>query len=143
MLPEQEYDYVKHLALYRLEKAKEDYNVAVLTLEHEQYRSANNRAYDAIYHAITAVLAIDRIAFKRHKDTLGHFNKEYVKNDIFPREIGHRVAVSQEIRQASDYDDFYIATKSEAAEQVETAKMVIDLIETYLNQKFIEREKSI
>ena len=141
MLPEQEYDYIKHLALYRLEKAKEDYGVAMLTLEHEQYRSANNRAYYAIYHAITAVLAIDQIAFKRHKDTLGHFNKEYVKNGIFPREIGHRVAVAQEIRQASDYDDFYIATKSEAVEQVETAKRVIDLIERYLAERFAQREK--
>ena len=69
---EQEQDYIKHLALYRLDKAKEDYAVAELTMANEQYRSANNRAYYAIYHAITAVLAIDKIAFKRHKDTLGH-----------------------------------------------------------------------
>ncbi len=135
MLPEQEQDYIKHLALYRLEKAKEDYQVAALTLEHEQYRSANNRAYYAIYHAITAVLALEQIAYKRHKDTLGHFNKEYVKNHIFPRELGHRVAIAHEIRQASDYDDFYIATKAEAAEQIETAKLVIDVIEQYLNEK--------
>lgn len=135
---EKEEDYTKHLAFYRLEKAKEDYTVALLTLEHEQYRSSNNRAYYAIYHAITSVLAIDKIAFKRHKDTLGHFNKEYVKNNIFPRELGHRVAIAQEIRQASDYDDFYIATKAEAMEQLETARQVIDLVEAYLQEKFRE-----
>lgn len=135
---EKEEDYRKHLAFYRLEKAKEDYTVALLTLEHEQYRSSNNRAYYAIYHAITSVLAIDKIAFKRHKDTLGHFNKEYVKNNIFPRELGHRVAIAQEIRQASDYDDFYIATKAEAMEQLETARQVIDLVEAYLQEKFRE-----
>ena len=47
----------------------------------------------------------------------------------------------QEIRQASDYGDFYIATKSEAVEQVETAKLVIDLIERYLAERFAQREK--
>ena len=133
---EQEQDYIRHLAFYRLDKAKEDYDTAELTMANEQYRSANNRAYYAIYHAITAVLAVDKIAFKRHKDTLGHFNKEYVKNNIFPRELGHRVAVAHEIRQASDYDDFYIATKVEAAEQLETARMVIEVIEEYLQEKF-------
>ncbi len=69
------------------------------------------------------------------KIQLGHFNREYVKNRIFPREIGHRVAIAHEIRQASDYDDFYIATKAEATEQIETAKLVIDLVEKYLNEK--------
>ncbi len=73
MRPEEEQEYINHLALYRLDKAKEDYQVAILTLEHEQYRSANNRAYYAIYHAITAVLALDQIAFKRHKDTIRTF----------------------------------------------------------------------
>lgn len=139
MQPDQE-DYTKHLALYRLEKAKEDFAVAELTLEHEQYRSANNRAYYAIYHAITAILALDKVAFKRHKDTLGHFNKEYVKNNIFPRELGHRIAVAQEIRQASDYDDFYIATRAQAVEQIETAKRVIELVEQYLQEKLIYEE---
>lgn len=137
-----ENDYTRQLALYRLEKAKEDYDVAVLTIEHGQYRSSNNRSYYAIYHAITAVLALDKIAFKRHKDTLGHFNKEYVKNNIFPRELGHRVAVAQEIRQASDYDDFYVATRIEAEEQLKTAKMVIDLVETYL-QKQLNQQTEI
>ena len=47
----------------------------------------------------------------------------------------------QEIRQASDYDDFYIATKSEAVEQVETAKLVIDLIERYLAERFAQEKE--
>lgn len=135
MLPEQKNEYLIQLALYRLEKAKEDYDSAVLTREHGQYRNANNRAYYAIYHAITAVLAMDEIAFKRHKDTLGHFNKNYVKEGIFPWELGHRIAVAQEIRQLSDYDDFYVATRAEVEEQIETAKMVIDLIALYLQEK--------
>ena len=46
-----------------------------MTFASEQYRAANNRAYYSIFHSICAVLAKEGIAFKRHKDTIGYFNK--------------------------------------------------------------------
>ena len=33
---------------------------------------------------------IEPIAFKKHKDTLGYFNKNYVNKEIVPREIGRK-----------------------------------------------------
>ena len=38
---------------------------------------------------------------------------------------------AEEIRHASDYDDFYIATKEKAEEQIATAKELIEQVETY------------
>ena len=35
----------------------------------------------------------------------------------------------------SDYDDFYIASKDEAFEQIETAEMIINAVEVYLTSK--------
>ena len=72
---------------YRLQVAKEDLKSAQVLLEAEAYRGANNRAYYAIFHAISAVLATEGIAFKRHKDTLAYFNKNYVATEIFPRDL--------------------------------------------------------
>ncbi|MDE5933616.1 MAG: HEPN domain-containing protein, partial [Lachnospiraceae bacterium] len=57
--------------------AEEDLETAHLLLDAKQYRGANNRAYYSIYHTIDAILSIDEIAFKRHKDTLAYFNKQY------------------------------------------------------------------
>ena len=48
-----------------------------------QLKGANNRAYYAIYYAISAVHALDGYAYKRHKDALENFNKEYVKTEVF------------------------------------------------------------
>ena len=48
-----------------------------------QLKGANNRAYYAIYYAISAVHALDGNAYKRHKDALENFNKEYVKTEVF------------------------------------------------------------
>ena len=45
---------------------------------------------------------------------MANFNKNYVKTEIFPRKLGKKIVESEEIRHASDYDDFYIATREEA-----------------------------
>ena len=122
----------RDLARYRLEEARELLVVAKENLENGHYKSANNRAYYAVYHAVNAVLAIDQIAFKKHKDTMAHFNKEYVRTDKFPKDLGKRVGKVQEVRHASDYDDFYIASKSETEEQIATAEELIEKVEVFL-----------
>lgn len=78
-----------------------------------EYKGANNRAYYAIFHAINAVHALKGNAFKRHKDAIANFNKDYVKTEIFSRDIGRKISEAEEIRHASDYDDFYIASREE------------------------------
>ena len=42
-----------------------------------------NRAYYAIFHAINAIHAVDGNGYKRHKDTIANFNKQYVETEIF------------------------------------------------------------
>lgn len=101
-------------------------------MEAGEYRGANNRAYYGIYHAISAIHALDGNAYKRHKDALANFNKKYIKTEIFPRTLGRRIAEAEEIRHASDYDDFYIATREEAEEQIATAKELVERIEEYV-----------
>lgn len=120
------------VARHRLNVAREDLDTAHLTFEAGQYRGANNRAYYSIFHTICAVLAKDGIAFKRHKDTLGYFNKNYVQTEIFPRELGRKIIKAEEIRHASDYDTFYIASKEVTAQQIETAVRLLELAEKYL-----------
>ena len=122
------------LARYRLETAKSDLRSAKLLLEADEYRGANNRAYYAIYHAISAVHALAGKAYKRHKDALSNFNKEYIYSEVFPRTYGRRIADAEEIRHASDYDDFYVATKSEVEKQIDTAMELTELVEKYCEE---------
>ena len=125
----------RDLALYRLEVAKSDIKSAKILLEAGEFRGANNRAYYGIYHAVSAMHALDGNAYKRHKDALANFNKKYIKTEIFPRTLGRRIAEAEEIRHASDYDDFYIATEDEAKEQIATALELIGEIEEYIKGK--------
>ena len=75
------------------------------------------------------------MAYKRHKDAIANFNKEYVKNGIFPREMGRKINEAEEIRHSSDYDDFYIASKEEAERQVSVAAEFITFSGTILCER--------
>ena len=123
------------MSKYRLEQAKDDLDTAKLLIEAEKYKAANNRAYYACYHAINSILAIEQVAFKRHKDTLAYFNKNYVHTGEFPNDIGHRISRLQMIRHKSDYDTFYVASKEVTQQQIQTAEDVIRLVEDYLYRR--------
>ena len=125
----------KDLILYRLEIAKSDIKSAKILLKADEFRGANNRAYYGIYHAISAIHALDGNAYRRHKDALANFNKKYIKEEIFPRTLVRKIAEAEEIRHASDYDDFYIATREEADEQIATAIELVEKIEEYIKEK--------
>ena len=71
------------VARYKWEQAKDDLETAEIVLEAGKYKAANNRAYYSCYHTIDAVLAIEPIAFKKHKDTLGYFNKKMLGSKEF------------------------------------------------------------
>lgn len=128
------------LMKYRLESAKSDLKSAKILIDAEEYRAANNRAYYAIFHAISAIHALDGKAYKRHKDALGSFNREYVKTEVFPREIGRKISRAEEIRHASDYDDFYIATREKSQEQIETTEELIKMVEEYCKNSMGKEE---
>lgn len=120
------------LSKYRMREAKDSLKVAKHCLNEELYKDSINRSYYASFYAIKAVLALGTVDFKRHKDVVAYFNKEFVAKGIFERELGRRLGTLKQLREKSDYDDFYIASKVQAEEQYQTAEFVVECIEKYL-----------
>ena len=56
---------------------------------------------------------------------------------IFPRELGKKLGRLKQERETSDYDDFYIASLTDAMEQYAAAEFIITKIRQYLNTKNI------
>ena len=104
---------MKELLKYRFSRAVETLEVAKELFANERYRDANNRSYYAAYYAMKAVYTIQGQDFKKHKTLIANFNKEFVATEIFPREIGKKISVLALIREQSDYNDFYVASKKE------------------------------
>lgn len=128
---------IESFAKYRLNKAKETLETAKMIFKDgKDLTSANNRAYYAIFYAIRSVLAIEEIDFKRHKDVLAYFNKEYVNKEIFPKMIGRKISQAQRIREDSDYDDDYEPSLEKTQQQINSAEELVKLVEEYINNYY-------
>ena len=125
----------KELARHRLEQAKEDLKASKVLYDIKLFKSANNRAYYSIFHSMKAILALEPIDFKRHKDVIAYFNKNYIHTEIFPKNMGRRISDASRIREDSDYDDEFIVRSEDTLAQIETARELIKLVEEYLKNK--------
>lgn len=125
-----------YLSKHRLASAKESLEEGQLLLESQKYKGANNRAYYAIFHSMRAILALDGFDSKKHSGVIAKFNENYVKSQIFEIDYGKIVKNASVIRNNSDYDDFFIATKEQAENQIKDAKKFILATEKYLEKCF-------
>lgn len=126
---------IEVLAKYRLEQAKENLEEAEVLFHINKFKGANNRAYYSIFHAIKAILALEQTDFKKHSSVIAYFNKEYISKNVFERELGKKVSEARFFREKSDYVDFYMVTKEECYEQIETAKTMIQRAEEFIEKK--------
>ena len=124
------------LSKYRLDKAKETYFTALENLENDRYLDANNRAYYAIFHTMRAVLALDGVDFKKHSAVISNFRESYIKTERLDRALSDIIGRASIVRNKSDYEDFYFATKDEAEEQVQDAKAFIAEVEKHLESRW-------
>lgn len=123
------------LAKYRFETSQEDLYDEKLMFENGRYKNSLNRGYYAIFHAIRAVNALDGFDSSKHSGVIAHFNQEYVKSGVFPKEVSKLIKEASENREKADYLDFFIASKDEAQKQITRAEKVIEYIGNYLKGK--------
>ena len=61
------------LSRYRLEQAQEMVHAASVLHAAGEYKSGNNRAYYAMFHAVRALLALEGVDYKKHSAVINHF----------------------------------------------------------------------
>ena len=125
---------LKELAGYRMDRAKEMLVAARENLEIGQYKTSLNRSYYAIFHAMRAMNILKGFDSSKHSGVIAFFNKEYLKENILDRNLSIVIKNSALLREKSDYDDFYIASKQEAEKQLEEAERFLDAVEIAMNK---------
>lgn len=62
---------------------------------------------------------------------------EYVRteNSFFSNDDYRLVSKAEQIRNSSDYDDFYVTSKEEAKQQVEDAIYMVEKVKKYFDNK--------
>jgi len=124
------------LSKIRLQKSKKCYLSAIQDIREEDYDSANNRAYYSMYHAIRSLLALEGLDFKKHSQTIGYFNKNYVHAKLIGAQFNKMIIEASNSRNSSDYDDYYVATLEEAETNTDNANKFIEAVKQYILARF-------
>lgn len=120
------------LVKYRLENAKEKLESAKLLLDAGHYKDSIGRSYYAIFTAVRAVLAKDKIDFSKHAGVIAYFQKEYIKSGVLDKQYSKYLQGAFQIRNSCDYDDFFIASRQDAEEQFRRAEEMVHVISEYV-----------
>lgn len=123
----------KALAGYRLGQAVESLDEARFLLSGEKSpRSVVNRAYYAMFYAILALLIHEPYSSSKHAGVLGYFNRRFVSQRVFDKELGRAVNKAFELRQRVDYREYVEVNRDEAAHLVAKADEFIKEVRRYL-----------
>jgi len=123
------------LANVRLIQARECLQDAEMMLAAESFKSVANRSYYCIFHSMRAVLALDSFDSKKHSGIIATFRQRYIKTGIFPANFSGIITSAFEVRNDSDYQDFYIISKEKVENQIANAKVFLTAIEDYIREK--------
>ena len=115
-----------------LSKACEKLKTAQIDFNNERYDDAVSRTYYAVFHAISAALLSKGLHFSSHGQTIGAFNREFIKTKNFPTSFIKTLKKLFKERQIGDYDFQTYLDADIAREDLEEAEKIIDVCETYL-----------
>lgn len=124
---------LEDLVQYRIKRAWEMLEAAKENLKIGQYKTALNRSYYAVFHAMRAANILGGFDSSKHSGVIAFFTKEFLKTEYMDRKLSFIIKSSSLLREKSDYDDFFIASRTEAEKQVENAGLFVAEVERFIN----------
>jgi uncharacterized protein (UPF0332 family) len=124
----------KEILKLMIEKAESKLAMANIAFINNQYDDSVSRSYYSVFHAISALLFTKDLSFSSHSQTIGAFNKEFIKTEIFPKYYSKKIQTLFDERHTGDYDihsDIDVVT---ANDSIEFAKEFINTAKSYLDK---------
>ena len=125
----------KILVSLELEKAENTFSQIKELRSLEYWDTIANRLYYSLFHAVTALLIRDAHHVNTHKGVIGLFGNYYVRTGIFSSDDGRLYSDLQTMRNNSDYNCSYSATKKEIEPLIEPTRLLIEKISRRINNR--------
>lgn len=121
---------IQDLIQYRLERANETFEEALLMQREEHWNSCANRLY-ACYYAVSALLATKGLASSKHTGIKAFFNQYFIKTGLVPKENGKLYNRLFDARQEGDYVDFVVFERDDVEPWIPQVKNFIETISQF------------
>ncbi|MBI4334186.1 MAG: HEPN domain-containing protein [Chloroflexi bacterium] len=96
------------------------------------YDDAASRAYYAVFHILQTLLLTKGLTYSKHMQVLGAFNKEYVREGIFPRDFHSIIERLFDDRRIGDYDYDRRISQEESELNILDAEIIVDAVVAHL-----------
>ena len=121
------------LIKYRMEEAENSIKEAeVLLKEGMSLRSVMNRLYYAMFYAVLALLQEKELGTSKHYGAISLFDREFIKSDIFDKELSKTLHRAFELRQKGDYMEQSEVTRNDVEEMFPKTKDFVNKVKGYL-----------
>ena len=117
-------DYIK----YRLLKAEDAFNDAILLADNERWNSVINRLYYSCFYSVIALLLKNNIKSQTHDGSRTQFGLHYVKPGLIDKKFGKLYTKLFDFRQKGDYGDLFDYDKETVLPLIESVREFIDEI---------------
>ena len=124
----------KHeLSKYRIKQAEESLEEARFLLSgNKSPRSIINRTYYAMFYAVLALLVHEPYSSSKHSGILSYFNRHFIKEGKFHKDLGRSINKAFELRQRGDYREYINLSYEQIEPFIGEAEVFIKAIKDYL-----------
>ncbi len=124
----------RDLIEYRIKRAKDTFEDALILAEKNKWNSTINRLYYAAYYAIIALLLKSDIKATTHNGVKSNFSEYFIKTGIIPKDLGKIFSQLFTWSQKGDYDDLFDFEKGKVLPYIEPVKELIENIEKIVRE---------
>lgn len=119
---------------YRIARAKDTYDDALILSEREKWNSTINRLYYASYYALTALLLDSDLKPTTHNGVKSNFSEYFINTGKIDSKYGKIYSQLFTWRQKGDYDDLFDFDKDKVMPYFEPVNDFISLIENIIKK---------
>ena len=126
---------VKTLINYRLERAHEALDEALILLERGHANTFINRLYYACFYAVSALLLTKELSSFKHSGLRALFLQNFVKSEVVDRKMGKLYDKLFDTRQKGDYADLVRFDIDEVRPWLKDAKSFVESLERLIKKE--------
>ena len=128
---------VKQLIADRMSQAKETLEEAEALYQESLWRGTINRAYYAMFYAVLALAVMRQRIVSKHSGVIAFFDREFVKEGVFPKDLSRVLHLAFDRRQETDYGEIFTVSPEEARQALDDARTFVAKIGNYLKTNIV------
>jgi len=117
---------------YRIKRAEESYDEALLLADKKHWNTATNRLYYSCFYAVIVLLLKNDINTNTHVGAINQFGLQFIKTGKIEGKFGSLYSKLFDYRQKGDYGDMFDFTEEIVAPLMEKVPAFINEIKKHL-----------